>query len=124
AAGAADQHHARGVVGLEPREDAGKLVAEWHGHRFHSGLAIDPDGRHGPGALDSKKLAHGRTSVYWPSRSSRRNILPEAVLGISATNTKRRGRLKFARSPLALQWRSSASAVSAPAGTTKATTRS
>src|SRR5207237_1726278 len=96
AAGAADHDHAHGLVGLEPREDAGKLVAHRDRHRVHPGLAIDPDGRHGPGALDSKKLAHGRTSVKWPSRSRRRSILSDAVLGISATNTKRRGRLKFA----------------------------
>src|SRR5207237_8282529 len=61
-----------------------------------AGLLTEPDGGHAPCAVASKNLAHDHTSVKWPSRSSRRSILPDAVLGISATNTKRRGHLKFA----------------------------
>src|SRR5262249_14496645 len=53
AAGAADHDHAYALVGLEPREDPGELVAHRHPHRVHPRLTIDPDGRHGPGALDS-----------------------------------------------------------------------
>src|SRR2546428_5061432 len=62
--------------------------------------------------------------MYRPSRSSRRRILPDAVFGISLTKTKRRGRLKLARSGLSRQKRSSSSAVTPAPGTTKAATRS
>ena len=36
-----------------------------------------------PALLDAQELAHVVISVYWPSRSRRRRILPDAVLGIS-----------------------------------------
>src|SRR5262245_52222645 len=124
AAGATNNHDPHGLVALEGSKDPRELVSHRDRHRVHLRLAVDPDGRDGAGALDAQELAHGRTSVYRPSRSSRRSILPEAVFGISVTKTKRRGRLKLASSPLARQCRSSMSAVSPGAATTNATTRS
>src|SRR3990167_1081771 len=124
-AGAADDDHPHGIVGLECREDPRELVAHRHRHRVHLGLTVDPQGRHGARRPHSQELAHEPTSVYRPSRSSRRRIFPEAVLGISRTNTKRRGRLKLARAPPPRQCRSSAAAENPGArGTTKARTRS
>src|SRR5439155_19389652 len=58
AAGPAHHDDPHRLVGLEPREDPGELVAHRDGHRVHLGLAVDPDRRHRPGPLDPEKLAH------------------------------------------------------------------
>src|SRR5262245_47508858 len=124
AAGAADDDRPHRVVLLQIAEDAGELVAHRDGHRVHLGLPVDPESGHVTGALHAQELAHVVISEYWPSRSRRRRILPEAVLGISRTRTTQRGRLKTASSALARQWASSASNVRpAVDGTTNATTR-
>src|SRR5205814_9564509 len=125
APGTANDGDADRVVGLERLEDPRKLVPHRDGQRVHLRLAVDPERRDGARSFDPEELAHGGPSVYRPSRSSRRRILPDAVFGISRTKTKRRGRFQRARSPLARQCASSSWALtSGAAGTTNAPTRS
>src|SRR5207253_8516904 len=102
-AGAADDHHADGVVRLQVAEELRQLVSHRHRDRVHLGGTVDPDRRPRPLPLHAPTVAHDRISVYWPSRSSRRRILPDGVLGISRTKTMRRGRLKLASAALSRQ---------------------
>src|SRR2546425_136004 len=103
AAGAADHHHADRVIAVEAHEHRRDLVAHGHRHRIHLRLAVDPHGGDRPLPLHSQELAHRAISVYRPSRSRRRRIFPDAVFGISVTNTNRRGRLKLASSGVSRQ---------------------
>src|SRR6266542_689521 len=55
---AANHDHPDALVGLEPAEDAGELVAHGNRHGVHLRLPVDPHGGGGARALDSQELAH------------------------------------------------------------------
>ncbi len=103
ATGAPDHDHPDRVITVEVHEQRGELVAHGHRHRVHLRLAVDPHRGDRALPLHSQELAHRAISVYLPSRSRRRRILPDAVFGISVTNTNRRGRLKLASRELSRQ---------------------